>query len=89
MLLGALLGAGCDCVICCWGAASEVDSGIFKSSLWGRVYGWVVCECRVWLLLWSVETLLSAVVSKVHEKGVQLQFCMCVGTCSFLKSYSP
>ena len=24
-------------MICCWGAASEVDSGIFKSSSWGRV----------------------------------------------------
>ena len=37
MLLGASLGAGCGSMICCWGAASEVDSGIFKSSSWGRV----------------------------------------------------
>ena len=27
-------------------------------------------------LHWNFETMLSAVVSKVHEKGVQLQFCM-------------
>ena len=40
-------------------------------------------------LHWSVETLLSAVVSKVYEKGVQLQFCMCVGTCGFLRVTLP
>ena len=55
--------------------------------------GWsFVWLSRQWVLSlalhWNVETLLSVVASKVHEKGVQLQVCICVETCGFLELLS-